>query len=334
MTAATTGGTIPRAADPLCGSSPELPHFFVSGPAQGMERGWPQPRTRPATGPAHTAGHCRETLCRDKDISCHDASLQNFFLLHNFLDLQMVPPSGTPEDLHICASHRHSRDALRSNQSLGASRFCPFSLPACLSPPLAPRRRAGYDSRLARERRSCPSRARQHVRHAACLRHAITGHPVPARPASGNDASFQPCTAMKNSCSPRVFLPILLLLALALSACQFSSSAPSKAPAPKPATPTGPHIALALPSSGPYAGGAKIRNGAEIALRELQAGGLLAQLHMVDTSKPDWNAQLAALPPNCVMVGGPCRPRLQAAPDVRHAGKARLLRLHAQPAAR
>lgn len=26
---------------------------------------------------------------------------------------------------------------------------------------------------------------------------------------------------------------------------------------------------------------------------------------MVDTSKPDWNAQLAALPPNCVMVGGP-----------------------------
>ena len=70
---------------------------------------------------------------------------------------------------------------------------------------------------------------------------------------------------MKNSCSPRVFLPILLLLALALSACQFSSSAPSKAPAPKPATPTGPHIALALPSSGPYAGvSAKIRNGAEI----------------------------------------------------------------------
>ena len=111
---------------------------------------------------------------------------------------------------------------------------------------------------------------------------------------------------MKNSCSSRVFLPILLILALALSACQFSSSAPSKAPAPKPATPTGPHIALALPSGGPYAGvSAKIRNGAEIALRELQAGGLLAQLHMVDTSEPDWNAQLAALPPNCVMVGGP-----------------------------
>lgn len=111
---------------------------------------------------------------------------------------------------------------------------------------------------------------------------------------------------MKNSCSPRVFLPILLLLVLALSACQFSPSAPSKAPAPKPATPTGPHIALALPSSGPYAGvAAKIRNGAEIALRELQAGGLLAQLHVVDTSKSDWNAQLAALPPNCVMVGGP-----------------------------
>ena len=110
---------------------------------------------------------------------------------------------------------------------------------------------------------------------------------------------------MKNSCSSRVFLPLLLLLVLALSACQFPA-APGKAPAPKPATPTGPHIALALPSSGPYAGvAAKIRNGAEIALRELQAGGLLAQLHVVDTSKPDWNAQIAALPPSCIMVGGP-----------------------------
>ena len=79
---------------------------------------------------------------------------KNFFLLHNFLqdhhlciqrfelryslyflDLQMVPPSGTPEDLHICASHRHSRDALRSNPILGrVAFFCPFPLPACLSP--------------------------------------------------------------------------------------------------------------------------------------------------------------------------------------------------------
>ena len=60
---------------------------------------------------------------------------KNFFLLHNFLDLQMVPPSGTPEDLHIGASHRHSRDALRSNPILGrVAFFCPFSLPACLSP--------------------------------------------------------------------------------------------------------------------------------------------------------------------------------------------------------
>ena len=52
---------------------------------------------------------------------------KNFFLLHNFLDLQMVPPSGTPEDLHICASHRHSRDALRSNPILGrVAFFCPL----------------------------------------------------------------------------------------------------------------------------------------------------------------------------------------------------------------
>ena len=53
---------------------------------------------------------------------------KNFFLLHNFLDLQMVPPSGTPEDLHICASHRHSRDALRSNPILAPPRL-PLSRP-------------------------------------------------------------------------------------------------------------------------------------------------------------------------------------------------------------
>ena len=55
---------------------------------------------------------------------------KNFFLLHNFPDLQRVSPSGTPEDLHICASHRHSRDALRSNPILGrVAFFCPFLSP-------------------------------------------------------------------------------------------------------------------------------------------------------------------------------------------------------------
>lgn len=55
---------------------------------------------------------------------------KKFFLLHNFLDLKKVPPSGTPEACHICASHRHSRDALRSNPILGrVAFFCPFLSP-------------------------------------------------------------------------------------------------------------------------------------------------------------------------------------------------------------
>lgn len=47
MTAATTGGILPRAADVLCGSSPELPHF--SFPAASGYRARPgQLRTPPA----------------------------------------------------------------------------------------------------------------------------------------------------------------------------------------------------------------------------------------------------------------------------------------------
>ena len=59
---------------------------------------------------------------------------KKFFLLYNFLDLKKVP-FPVPRKCHICASHRHSRDALRSNPILGrVAFFCPFPLPACLSP--------------------------------------------------------------------------------------------------------------------------------------------------------------------------------------------------------
>ena len=135
MTAATTGGTIPRAADPLCGSSPELPHFSSPAP----HRAWNGDGRSPAHGlqqalrtPPATAG---KRFVGTRIFPAMTHLYKNFFLLHNFLDLQMVPPSGTPEDLHICASHRHSRDALRSNPILGrVAFFCPFPLPACLSP--------------------------------------------------------------------------------------------------------------------------------------------------------------------------------------------------------
>ena len=130
MTAATTGGILPRAADVLCGSSPELPHF--SFPAASGHRACPGTAAHTArTGPARTARHRGERLWQNKDISCHDASLQNFFfccitfwirkgspLPANRKPAIFVPPTGTA--------------ATRSApiQSLGASRFFVPALPA------------------------------------------------------------------------------------------------------------------------------------------------------------------------------------------------------------
>lgn len=75
MTAATTGGILPRAAEAICGSSPELPHFLFPACIRVQNVHSPLSRTRPA----HTTRRYRENLWQDKDISCHDASLQNFF---------------------------------------------------------------------------------------------------------------------------------------------------------------------------------------------------------------------------------------------------------------
>lgn len=160
MTAATTGGILPRAADVLCGSSPELPHF--SFPAASGHRACPGTAAHTArTGPARTARHRGERLWQDKDISCHDASLQNFFLLHNVLDPQRFPPSGKPEACHICASHRHSRDALRSNPILGrVAFFCP------------------------RPARTPPSRPLRHAAERAMIPD-LPGNAAPARPVPG-----------------------------------------------------------------------------------------------------------------------------------------------------
>ena len=95
---------------------------------------------------------------------------KNFFLLHNFLDLQMVPPSGTPEDLHICASHRHSRDALRSNPILGRVAF--------FYPPLS------FPARL-------PSRPLRHAAERAMIPD-LPGNAAPARPVPGSMSVMPP----------------------------------------------------------------------------------------------------------------------------------------------
>lgn len=167
MTAATTGGILPRAAEAICGSSPELPHFLFPACIRVQDVHSHRPAHGLRTPPAATG----KIFGRTRIFPAMTHLYKNFFLLHNLPGLQRgFPPSAKPEACHICAPHRHSRDALRSNPILGRVAFFVPSFhlsPRASSPPLAPRRRAGYDSRLARERRSCPSRARRHARHAA-----------------------------------------------------------------------------------------------------------------------------------------------------------------------
>ena len=87
-----------------------------------------------------------------------------------------------------------------------------------------------------------------------------------------------------------------------------------KSPPPAPAAVSGSDstaygsvcLVLALPATGGTAPIAdKIRAGAAAAQTELQKSGANVQVQTVDTSLPDWLAQLEALPPQCVVVGGP-----------------------------
>ena len=129
MTAATTGGILPRAADVLCGSSPELPHF--SFPAASGYRARPgQLRTPPARAlraPPATGG---EDFGRTKIFPAMTHLYKIFFCCITFWIRKgsplpanrkpaiFVPPTGTA--------------ATRSApiQSLGASRFFVPALPA------------------------------------------------------------------------------------------------------------------------------------------------------------------------------------------------------------
>jgi ABC-type branched-subunit amino acid transport system substrate-binding protein len=61
-----------------------------------------------------------------------------------------------------------------------------------------------------------------------------------------------------------------------------------------------------LPLQGPAKGIAeKILHGASIAKQEMEAAGTTANVRILDTDQPDWLSQLAALPPECALVGGP-----------------------------
>ena len=93
----------------------------------------------------------------------------------------------------------------------------------------------------------------------------------------------------------RLTLGLLAILLLgSLSACKmpFSGSGAPVAPA-KPVVGPETCVALALPSSGPYAPiGSKIRQGAQMAQKEMAANGVNMHLEIVNTSAPDWLQKL------------------------------------------
>jgi hypothetical protein len=65
-------------------------------------------------------------------------------------------------------------------------------------------------------------------------------------------------------------------------------------------------LSLALPQQGPARSIAeKIARGANIAKGEMERQGMNVNIHMLDADQPDWLNQLAALPPECALVGGP-----------------------------
>lgn len=67
-----------------------------------------------------------------------------------------------------------------------------------------------------------------------------------------------------------------------------------------------PCVALALPTSGPYATvAARIKRGADAALAELKTRGVNTRLVSIDTSKGNWTHLVAQLPESCAVVGGP-----------------------------
>lgn len=117
----------------------------------------------------------------------------------------------------------------------------------------------------------------------------------------------------------RVARSIVALVAMfALAGCAgmpfFGSGAPKgavpmqpqSAPAPQASGPQSACLVLALPSGGPVGPVAdKIRAGAVAAQQELGKHGVKIDLRHINTEQADWLTQLAALPPQCAVVGGP-----------------------------
>jgi ABC-type branched-subunit amino acid transport system substrate-binding protein len=139
----------------------------------------------------------------------------------------------------------------------------------------------------------------------------------PSRVMQKNSSSPLPSASARHA----FFRPTALLACFFLSACLPSfSSKPSPAPQTEskpaaqaqkpPTTPVPPGASLCLSLALPLQGQAKsnaekIAQGASVAKRELEVQGTVINVRVLDADQPDWLNQLAALPPECALVGGP-----------------------------
>ncbi len=103
----------------------------------------------------------------------------------------------------------------------------------------------------------------------------------------------------------------------ALSGTAVSPFGTSTAPATPTATGTANYqstcLVLALPASGPVMPFAhRLRMGAEAAKQELGTLGATVDLRFIDTTQAQWMQEVAALPAQCVVVGGPMQSSLYA----------------------
>jgi len=96
-----------------------------------------------------------------------------------------------------------------------------------------------------------------------------------------------------------------LVLALAI----FSATPPALSAGAPDNPGRGVKIALVLPLSGPFASiGERVLDGAGLAQSFLAKDGLNAQVRAVDTGEPGWLEELAGLPGDVAVIGGPIRP--------------------------
>ncbi len=124
------------------------------------------------------------------------------------------------------------------------------------------------------------------------------GQPVPVRYKS--EAAPRP--ELAPGLTPLASSPLAHTVLLA----QAGGARSDGAAAVLPAKPGPVRLALALPLSGRFAPtGWKVLRGASAAQARLTAQGRAVEIRTVNTESPDWREQLAALPPDFRIVGGP-----------------------------